>query len=125
VVAVVGQVNRVVPAHVDAVRLHAGPAKYALAPGPQEIAFGIEHRNRMLAAIKGIDPVLTVDPDRGDIAEHDLVGQLRPILVDLEAPFTASELYRPASPPLGPSSSARIIVTETQIRRARSAGVFL
>ena len=60
VVAVVGQPDRVVRRHVDAVRPHED----ALAPRPQEIAVAIEHAHRVLAAIEGVDVVVLVDPDR-------------------------------------------------------------
>jgi len=42
-------------------------AEHPFAPGAQQIAFGIEHRNRMLAAIEGINALLPVDPDRGAV----------------------------------------------------------
>ena len=43
------------------------PVKHPFAPGAQQIAFGIEDRDRMLAAIEGVDPILPVDADRGAV----------------------------------------------------------
>ena len=40
-----------------------------LRPGAQQIALGVEYRYRMLAAIKGINPVLPVDADCSAVAE--------------------------------------------------------
>ena len=74
VVAVVGQPDRVVRRDMDAVR----PGEDPLAPGAQQIAVVVEHRDRMVAAVEGVDIVLPVDPDRGAIAEHDLVGEFWP-----------------------------------------------
>ena len=96
VVAVIGQIDRVVRAHMDAVRA----AEHPLAPGAQQIAFSIEHGDRVLATIKGIDPLLSVDPDCGAVTQCDFRRQLRPILVDFEGVFAASELNRHASSPL-------------------------
>jgi hypothetical protein len=81
---------------MDAVRT----AEHPLAPGAQQIAFGIEHGDRVLAAIESIDPILPVDPDRRAVAQCDLLRHLRPILVDLERVFAASELNCHASSPL-------------------------
>ena len=63
-VAVVRQPDRVVRAHMDAVR----PVKDALSPGAQQIALGIKDRDRMLAAIEGINAILPVDADRRAVA---------------------------------------------------------
>ena len=70
VVAVIGQPDRVVGRHEDAVRA----AKHPLAPGAQEIAVAVEHEHRVLAAIEGVDVVLRVDADRGDIGVELLPG---------------------------------------------------
>jgi hypothetical protein len=69
VVAVIGQPDRIVrPYNMDAVR----PVEDAFAPGPQQIAFGIEDGDRVLTAIEGIHPILPVDADRRAIAQRDL-----------------------------------------------------
>jgi hypothetical protein len=95
VIAVVGQPDRIVRAHMDAV----GPVEHPFAPGAQQIALGIEDRDRMLAAIEGVDPVLAVDADRRTVTQRDFLRHLRPILVDLEGVLAASELNRHASSP--------------------------
>ena len=94
-VAVVGQPDRVVGSHMDAVR----PAEDTLAPGAQQIALGIEDRDRVLAAIEGVDPVLAIDAARRAVTEGDFLRHLRPILVDLEGVLAASELNRHAPLP--------------------------
>src|ERR1700730_7316551 len=94
--AVIGQPDRVVRTHMNAMR----PVKDPFAPCPQQIAFGIEDGDRMLAAIEGIDPILPVDADRCAVAQGDFVRHLRPILVDLEGVLAASEPNRHASSPL-------------------------
>ena len=48
----------------------------------------------MVAAVEGVDIVVAVDADRGAIAEHDLVGDFRPVLVDLERVGAAAEPNR-------------------------------
>jgi hypothetical protein len=50
----------------------ARPVEDAFAPGPQQIAFGIEKGGRVLTAIEGIDPILPVDADRRAVAQRDL-----------------------------------------------------
>jgi TolB-like protein/class 3 adenylate cyclase/lipoprotein NlpI len=90
VVAVVGQPDRVVRREMDAVR----PGEDAFAPGADEIAVAVEHRDRMRAAVEGIDPVMAVDADRGDIAQLDLVRKLCPIGANLEREPAAAELHR-------------------------------
>src|SRR5215472_6889564 len=92
-VAIVRQPDRVVEGDMHAVRLAMGPGKDAFAPGAQQIARVVEYRNRMVAAIEGVDVILAVDPDRGAIAEHDLVRDLRPALLDLERPLAAAERH--------------------------------
>jgi hypothetical protein len=89
-VAVIGQPDRVVGRDMDAVR----PGEDAFAPGAQQIARAVEHRDRVVAAVEGVDIVLAVDPDRGAVAEHDLVGDFRPGLVDLEHVVVAAEPNR-------------------------------
>ena len=64
---------------MDAVRT----AEHAFAPRAQQIAFGIEYRNRMLAAIEGINSILPVDPDCGAVAERNFFRYLRPVLMEL------------------------------------------
>src|SRR5262249_50942770 len=95
VVAVIGQPDRIVSPHMDAVR----PGKDAFAPGTQEIAVPVEHHDRVLAAIKGIDVIVSVDADRGDVAQHNLIGRLGPIVADGVSELPAAELYRHASLP--------------------------
>src|SRR6266852_2371667 len=95
VVAVIGQPDRVVRRDMDAMR----PAEHAFAPGAQEIAGFVEDRDRVVAAVEGVDIVMAVDADRGAIAEHDVVRDLRPILLDLEAPLAAAEPFRHGFPP--------------------------
>jgi hypothetical protein len=64
---------------MDAVR--AG--KDALAPGAQEIAVPVKHDHRVFAAVKGIDMVVVIDGDGGDIVEAPAIRQLRPVIMDL------------------------------------------
>src|ERR1700693_3383771 len=94
-VAVVGQPYRVVGRDMDPVR----PAEHTLAPGAQQVAVLVEHRDRMVAAVEGVDIVVAVDPDSGAIAEHDLTRNLGPILVDLKGPFALAEPFRHGVPP--------------------------
>src|SRR5215472_17667631 len=84
---------------MDTVRLTVRPGEEPLAPGSQQIAVGIEHRDRVLAAIESVDPILPIDADRSTVTQGDFFRRLRPILVDLEAPFAASELNRHAPLP--------------------------
>jgi hypothetical protein len=63
--AIVGQIDRIVGPHVDAVR----PRILAFAPGAQKIALTIEHHDRVFATIEDIDVVFIVDPDRPDFLE--------------------------------------------------------
>jgi len=95
-VAVIGQKDRIVGADMDAV----GPVKYPFAPGAQQIAFGIEDGDRVLAAIEGIDPILLVDADRCAVTQGNFVRQLRPIVVDLKGVLASPELNRHALSPL-------------------------
>ena len=76
--AVVGQVDRVVGAHMDAV----GARILAFAPGAQKISLAVEHHHRVLAAPEGVDIVVLVDADRGHFLERPFVWQFRPILDD-------------------------------------------
>ncbi len=95
-VAVIGQIDRVVRAHMDAV----GAVEHAFAPGAQQVALGIENRDGVVAAVEGIDPVLPVDTDRRAVAQRDFLRHLRPILVDLEGVLAAAELNRHVPSPL-------------------------
>jgi len=63
--AIVGQVDRIVWAHMDAVR----PNVLTLAPGTQKIAVAVEDDDRVLAARKAIDIVLSIDADRRHFLE--------------------------------------------------------
>src|SRR5271156_1863926 len=76
--AIVGQVDRIIRPHMEAV----SPRILAFAPRPQEFSVAVEHHDRMLAAVEGIDIVLVVDPDGGNLLEGPAVGELRPILDD-------------------------------------------
>src|SRR6202040_3288312 len=76
--AVVGQIDRIVRPHMNAVR----PRILALAPGAQKIALAIEHHDRMFAAIENVDVVPGVDADCPDLLERPAFRQLRPILDD-------------------------------------------
>src|SRR5262249_7534049 len=80
------QIDRVVRPHMDAVR----PRILALSPGAQEIAVAVEHHHRMLSAAKGIDIVVLVDADRGDLLERPAVRQFRPVLDDAVLVVAAS-----------------------------------
>ena len=77
--AVVGQIDRIVRPHMDAVRPRIEP----LAPRSEEISVAVEHHDRMFAAIEAIDVVVLVDADRRDFLERKSFGQFRPILDDL------------------------------------------
>src|SRR5690242_21832032 len=74
--SVVGQIDRVVGTHVDAMR----PRVLSLAPGAEEITVAVEHHHRMVAAVEDVDVVVPVDADRADLLERPAVGQLRPVL---------------------------------------------
>src|SRR5215467_14198193 len=91
VVAVIGQKNRVVRRHVDAVRAFED----AFAPRPQKIAVGIEYDHRVFAAIEAIDIVVLVDPNGGDIGiEGPAFRQFGPVVGDLVTKAVGSEYYR-------------------------------
>src|SRR5215468_2016834 len=63
----------------------------------------------MVAAIEGVDVILAVDPDRSAIAEHDLVRDFRPALLDLERPLAAAEHHgHRVSPDLDRGDSERL-----------------
>jgi len=63
----------------------------------------------MVAAIEGVDVTLAVDPDRSAIAEHDLVRDFRPALLDLERPLAAAEHHgHQVSPDLDRGDSERL-----------------
>ena len=74
--------------------------EHPFAPGAQQIAIGIKHCNRVLAAIEGIDPILPVDADRCAVTQGNFVRQLRPIVVDLKGVLASPELNRHALSPL-------------------------
>src|SRR5215469_2649483 len=73
--------------------------EHTFAPGAQQITFGIEYGDRVLTAIESVHPVPPVDADRSAVTQGDFCRRLRPILVDLEGPFAASELNRHAPLP--------------------------
>jgi len=52
---------------MDTVRLTVRPGKEPLAPGSQQIALGIKDRDRVLAAVEGVDPVLPIHADRSAV----------------------------------------------------------
>src|ERR1700740_3583467 len=136
-VAVVRQPDRVVGRDMHAVRLAMRPRKDALAPGAQQVAVPVEDRNRIVAAIEGVDVILAVVADRGAIAEHDLVRNLRPTLLDLKRPLAATERHgHRVSPdldrgigsasPAGSKSAKLVIATvpsagDGQMNRPRSS----
>ena len=94
-VAVVGQPDRIVRHHVDAVRAQED----ALAPRAQKIAVPIEHAHRVLAAVEGIDVVVLVDADRRNIGvELHAGGELCPIVTDFIAIAVRSQYYRHGVP---------------------------
>ena len=68
--AIVGQVDRIVGAHMDAV----GAGILTLAPRAQKLAGAVEHHHRVLAAIEHIDIVVGVGADRADLLERPAVG---------------------------------------------------
>src|SRR5690348_16736330 len=63
--AIIGQVDRLVRPHVDAVRPRVEP----FSPRAQEIALAIEDDDRMLSAGEAVHVVARVDADRGDLLE--------------------------------------------------------
>jgi hypothetical protein len=98
------------------------PAEHAFTPGAQKIALGVEYSHRVLTAVEGINPILPVDTDCSAIAQGDFLGHLRPILMNVEGVFAASELNRHApSPSSFAFASSDILDKETQIRRALRA----
>jgi len=74
--AIIGQIDRVVRSHMDAMRSRV----LAFAPRAQEIARAIEHHDRVFATVEDVDIVSTVDPNCTDLLERPAVRQLRPIL---------------------------------------------
>src|SRR5260370_13364160 len=100
-IAVVGQPDGVVRRHVDAVRPHED----ALAPRAQEIAVAVEYAHRVLAAVEGVNVVVLVDADRGDVGvELHARRQLSPIVADFITIAVRPEYYRH-----GDSSSLRVM----------------
>src|SRR6516225_3006744 len=85
----------------------------------------------MVAAIEGVDVILAVDPDRSAIAEHDLVRDFRPALLDLERPLAAAEHHgHRVSPDLDRGDSERLArgqqvgsAGEVVLDRRRRAGL--
>src|SRR5215469_6676716 len=76
--AVIGQIDRVVWPHMDAVR----PRILPLTPRAQEISVTVEHDDRVLPAREAVDVVFAVDRDRGDLLERPALRQFRPVLDD-------------------------------------------
>src|ERR1700758_3069329 len=108
VVAVVGQPDRIVRRHVDAMRPHED----ALAPRAQEIAVAVEHTHRVLAAVEGVDVVFLVDADRGDVGVELHAGrQLSPIVGHIVTIGVRSKYYRHGVLPIceSPDEFAAII----------------
>src|SRR5580704_7574776 len=102
--AVIGQIDRIVRPHMNAVR----PRILALAPGAQKIALAIEHHDRMFAAIENVDVVPGVDADCPDLLERPAFRQLRPILDDTVFEIAGANNDRHAgSPPYALSASYR------------------
>src|SRR5947209_2682975 len=88
--AIVGQVYRLVRAHVDAV----GAWILTLAPGTQKIAIAVEHHHRVVAAVEYVHVVFRVDPDRADLLERPAIRQLRPVLDDPVSEVAAADRDR-------------------------------
>jgi len=101
VVAVIGQPDRVVGRHVDAV----GARKQALAPGAEEIAVAVEHHHRVLAAIEHVDIVILVHADAADFLEVPARRQLGPVLDDLVFEFAVAHDGGHGASPLLPGGS--------------------
>ena len=57
--AIIGQVDRLVWAHMDAMR----PRVLPLAPGAQEVAVAVKHHHRVFAPVEAVDVVVIVDAD--------------------------------------------------------------
>jgi hypothetical protein len=73
--AIIGQEDRIIGRHMDAVR----PGILPLAPGAQKIALAIEDHHRVLAAIEDVDAILAVNPDgRGLLASTDMTMEPQP-----------------------------------------------
>ncbi len=71
-------------------------------PSPQvrkQIAVIVEHRDRVLAAVERVNVAPAVDPDRGAVAEHDLVRNFCPVHVDVVGPLASPEPLRHRSLP--------------------------
>src|SRR5262249_36775718 len=99
VIAVVGEPQRLVRSHVQAVR----PVEDALAPGAEEVALAVEHHHGMPSAIESIHAVLGVDAHRGHVGVELLAGwQLRPPGDDLGALPRGAQDLRHGWPPLVP-----------------------
>jgi hypothetical protein len=87
-VAVVGEPDRAVRRHEHAMRTQ----EHTLAPGAQQVAAAVEHAHRMFAAVEGIDVVVLVDADRGDVGVEFHAGrQLRPVVLHLVAISVGAE----------------------------------
>ncbi len=74
VIAIVGEVDRVVRREVQPMRM----LEDALAPGAQDIAVAVENDHRMVAAVKRIDIVVAIDAYRGDIVQAPIRGPFCP-----------------------------------------------
>src|SRR4051812_14864424 len=85
--AIVGQIDRIVGTHMDAV----GARILAFAPRAQKIALAVEDHHRMLATGEAVDIVVFVDADRSDLLERPALGQLGPVLDDAVAILAASD----------------------------------
>jgi hypothetical protein len=94
-VAVIGQPDRLVGRHENAVRADEN----AFAPGPQQITLSVEHAHRMLAAIEGVDIVVLVDADGRDIGVELHAGrEFCPTLGHLVAIAVRPEYHRHGVP---------------------------
>ena len=86
VVAVVGEVDRVVRAH----RHRVGPREEALAPGALEASVAVEDDHGVRAAGEHKDAVSAVHPDAGDLPEGPPLGEPGPVLYHLEDELAAA-----------------------------------
>ncbi len=116
VVAVVGAVECLVRADVDAVRV----PEHALAPGSKKIPLAVEHHHRVFAAVEDVDLVLGIDGDGCGVTQRPAVRQLCPVLHHFVAELAGSERDGHVPPPfLDLSLDCRGRVKTAQLRSRR------
>jgi predicted aminopeptidase len=76
VVAIVGQPDRIVRRHEDAVCTR----EKSFSERAEEIAVAVEHDHRVFAAIENIDVVVIVYADAADFLKRPVWRQFRPVL---------------------------------------------